>query len=72
MVRKFPILRLGGLAINGTPLALACSLLLWVALALVAAFAFKLPPATAVARRGWWDGSFCSGHGYDPGDGRSS
>jgi hypothetical protein len=49
MVRKFPILRLGGLAITGTPLAAGCSLLLWVALALVAVFAFRLPPATAVA-----------------------
>jgi hypothetical protein len=48
MVCKFPILHIGGLAINGTPLAGLCSLLLWAALAFVALFAFRLPPVTAV------------------------
>jgi hypothetical protein len=48
MRKKFPIVQIGGLSINGTWLAVVCSLLLWGLFVLLGIFVFDLAVWTAV------------------------
>lgn len=48
MRKKYPLTHIAGLAIAGTPLALLCSLLLWLIFALLGLFVFALTPLAAI------------------------
>lgn len=48
MRKKFPLFQITGVAITGTPLAIICSLLLWVVFSLLGGFVFELMWVTAI------------------------